>query len=146
MSSVVVDASVLIKLYINEVGSPEAEQAVKGADLLLAPDLLLAETANILWKYVRRSELSASDANQLLGDILQMPIRFTASSDLVEPALRIAVDTNRTVYDSLYVALAIQSAGVLLTADERLVNALATTQYGSYVRHITSEPLDPPGP
>jgi predicted nucleic acid-binding protein len=137
MSEIVVDASVLIKLYINEIGSPEAAQAVKDADLIRGPDLLIAETANILWKYVRRGEIPPDDTDQLLADILQMPIHFTATRDLIEPALKIAVETNRSVYDSLYVALAIQSAAVLLTADERLVNALAATQYGGHVRHIS---------
>ena len=32
---------------------------------------------------------------------------------------------DRTVYDSLYVALAVQSKSVMITADERLANALA---------------------
>ncbi|HEX3600321.1 MAG TPA: type II toxin-antitoxin system VapC family toxin [Lacipirellulaceae bacterium] len=138
MSNVVIDASALIKLYINEVGSPEVERAVKAADSILAPDLLLAETGNILWKYVHRSELFAADANKVLGDILQMPIQLTASSELIEPALNIAIETNRTVYDSIYLALAIQSASILITADERLVNALATTRYAAYVRHVAS--------
>jgi len=136
MSGVVIDASILVKLYVNEVGSLEAEQAVTDADLILAPDLLLAETANILWKYVCRDELSTADANRILSDILQMPLRLTASSDLVEPALKIAIETNRTVYDSLYVALAIQAASFLITADERLTNALAATPYNGHVRHV----------
>jgi predicted nucleic acid-binding protein len=39
--------------------------------------------------------------------------------------LQLAVTSRRTVYDSLYVALAMQSQSVLITADERLANALA---------------------
>lgn len=138
MTALVIDASALIKLYIDEEGSEAMEAAVQYADLLLAPDLLLPETANILWKYVVRGQLSTADADELLGDILQMPIRFTASYDLIESALRIAVDTKRTVYDSLYVALAIHANATLVTADERLVNALSSTAYAAHVRHITS--------
>lgn len=133
MSGVVIDASVLIKLYIDEVGSPEAEQAVKAVESLLAPDLLLPETANVLWKYARRGDISAEDAIQIVNDILQMPIQFTVSQHLIEPALRIAIETNRTVYDSLYVALAVQADTRLLTADERLANSLLATRYASHV-------------
>jgi predicted nucleic acid-binding protein len=136
MSGIVIDASVLIKLYIDEVGSPDAEQAVKAADTILAPDLLLPEIGNVLWKYVRRGDLSARDANQIISDILQMPIRFSASQDLIESALRIAIETNRTVYDSLYVALALQAATTMLTADERLVHSLAATPYAKYVCYL----------
>src|SRR4051794_16457005 len=138
MSGVVIDASVLIKLYIDEVSSPAAERAVKNADPLLAPDLLLPETANILWKYVRRGELSPTEANEVLADVMQLPLQITASQELIESALRIAVETGRTVYDSLYVALAVQADTVLLTADERLANAIAATRYASHVRLIGS--------
>ena len=133
MTGVVIDASVLIKLFVDEKGSSESERAVKAADELLAPDLLLPETASVLWKYVRRGELSPVDANSLMADILQMRIRISPSEDLIEPALRIAIETGRTVYDSLYIALALQSATILLTADERLVHAIATTKYANHV-------------
>jgi predicted nucleic acid-binding protein len=142
MSSVVIDASVLIKLYIDEVGSPAAERAVKNSDPLLAPDLLLPETANILWKYVRRGELSPTEANEILADIMQLPLQITASQELIESALRIAVETGRTVYDSLYVALAVQSDTVLLTADERLANAIASTRYASHLQLVGSAEND----
>jgi predicted nucleic acid-binding protein len=138
MSGAVIDASVLIKLYIDEAGSSAAERAVKNSDPLLAPDLLLPETANILWKYVRRGELSPTAANEILGDIMQLRLQITASQELVEPALRIAVETGRTVYESLYVALGVQAGTVLLTADERLANAIAATKYASHLRLIGS--------
>jgi predicted nucleic acid-binding protein len=140
MSGVVMDASVLIKLYIRELGSADAEQAVKAADLILAPDLLLPETANVIWKYVRRGELAPVDANAILDDILQMPIRITPSLELIEVALRIAVETDRTIYDSLYIALAMHANAILISADERLVNALATTRYASLIQLVANRP------
>ena len=137
MSRLVIDASVLIKLFFSEQGSREAAAAVMKADELLAPDLLLAEVGNILWKYVRREELAAAAANQILADMMQMPIQFAKSLDLIEPALKIAMETDRTVYDCLYLALAVQAKVKLLTADERLVNALAATPLAPYVSHLT---------
>ena len=47
------------------------------------------------------------------------------SFDLVPHALRLAVTHRRTVYDSVYVALALRAKANLITADERLANALA---------------------
>lgn len=136
MSAIVLDASVLIKLYINEAGSRRAVNAVKKADALLAPDLLWSEAGNILWKYVRRDELEADTAAPILRDMRQMPIAVTPSADLIEPALELAVQTDRTVYDSLYVALAVQAGAVLLTADQRLANALADGPLGKFVRAL----------
>ncbi|MCI0333670.1 MAG: type II toxin-antitoxin system VapC family toxin [Planctomycetes bacterium] len=139
MSRLVIDASVLIKLFVSEDGSREVASAVKKADELLAPELLLAEIGNILWKYVRRNDLTAADANQILAEMMQMPIQFTATSELIEAALKLAIETDRTVYDCLYLALAVHSKEMLLTADERFVNALAVTAWGKHVQ-LASRP------
>ena len=137
MNAVVLDASVLIKLFIEEPGSVEAVAAVESAEQLLAPDLLLAESSNILWKRVQRGELDATVADELLTDILQMQIQYTPTRDLVAVALRLAIETERTVYDALYLALAIQADAVLLTADERLVNSLDSAPYAARLRPIS---------
>jgi predicted nucleic acid-binding protein len=47
------------------------------------------------------------------------------SNLLLDDALNLAIDYRRTVYDSLFVALAIREGCQLITADERLVNAVA---------------------
>jgi predicted nucleic acid-binding protein len=47
------------------------------------------------------------------------------SFDLVPQALQLATKHDRTVYDSLSVVLALQIKASLITADERLANALA---------------------
>jgi predicted nucleic acid-binding protein len=48
-----------------------------------------------------------------------------SSLKLLDRAFQIAVDHGRTVYDCLYVALAVQTNSHLITADEYLANALA---------------------
>jgi predicted nucleic acid-binding protein len=47
------------------------------------------------------------------------------SATLVEPAVQIARAYARTVYDCLYVVLAIQTRTQCVTADEKLANSLA---------------------
>ncbi|MFO0792382.1 MAG: type II toxin-antitoxin system VapC family toxin, partial [Pirellulales bacterium] len=66
----------------------------------------------------------------------QMPIQYTPSRDLVEVALRLAIETKQTVNDALYLALAIQADSVLLTTDERLANSLASIPYAARVQPI----------
>jgi len=57
VTALIVDASIALKWGVDEVGTPEA-LALKRTHRLAAPDLLVAECANILWKKVRRGELS----------------------------------------------------------------------------------------
>ncbi|MEX0643640.1 MAG: type II toxin-antitoxin system VapC family toxin [Pirellulales bacterium] len=137
MTRLVIDASVLIKLFISEEGSREAATEIKKAEALFAPDLLWAETGNILWKYVRRHDLDSVDADQLLTEMMQLPIQLTATRELIEPALKTALQTHRTVYDCLYLVLAVRTNSLLLTADERFVNALARTPFAKHIRHVT---------
>jgi predicted nucleic acid-binding protein len=65
-----------------------------------------------------------------------LPCELVAARDLIETALQIAIETERSVYDALDVAAAVQSQAVLLTADRRLVNALAATPFKAHVRHL----------
>ncbi len=136
MTRWVIDASVLIKLFINEQGSQEAAAAIKDADELLAPDLLWPEVGNVIWKYVRRGHLNAEDAEAIVSDMLQMPIETAESREFIEPALAIALSTGRTVYDSLYLALAIDRKSALLTADQKFAATLAKTPYAKSIRSV----------
>ncbi len=67
MSDLVIDASVAIKWVIEEEGTAEALTLRR--QHLIAPDLIIPECANILWKKVRRDELSAEEAS-LAGRLL----------------------------------------------------------------------------
>ena len=117
-------------------GSRRAVTAIKKAQALFAPDLLWPEAGNILWKYVRRGELEAEAAEAMLADMIQTPVQITATRDVVTQALQIAMQTDRTEYDSVYLATAVQTKAVLLTADKRLVNALAQTPLSKFVRGL----------
>jgi predicted nucleic acid-binding protein len=96
----------------------------KTATTLEAPDLLLIECANILWKKVTLADLNPREAGECWQLLLQAPIQFTSSPDLLDTALRISLDLKHPVYDCVYLALALQLEVPLITADRRLVNAV----------------------
>ena len=48
--------------------------------------------------------------------------------------------SNRTVYDCLYLALAVQLGGTMVTADEKLINALAATPWAAHLVHLKDVP------
>jgi predicted nucleic acid-binding protein len=134
--TLVVDASVAVKWFLPE---PDAEPAVamlRGSHRLIAPDLLWIEVASVLWKVARRGSLSADEAQRMIADAAAFPVEIVESVSLLPDALRIATAADRTVYDSLYVALAARDSAVMVTADNRLVNALANTGWADSVRRL----------
>jgi predicted nucleic acid-binding protein len=136
MSRIVVDASAIIPLYFAEEHSEAAEYLVREANRLLAPDLIWAEMANVVWKRRRRGEISGEDTEGIIAEILRLPLHISSTQRLLPDAVRLATQFDRTVYDCLYVALAIRCGVTMVTGDERLCNALAGTPLGQHLRWI----------
>lgn len=125
MSVIVIDSSVVIKWFVPEVHSGAARRLLKQAHQYFAPDLLFAEVGNVLWKKVRQHELTASDAERLVHDVAKAAIASVPCRELVPDAHAIAVSTGRTVYDAMYLALAVRLRTKVITSDARLWNAIS---------------------
>jgi predicted nucleic acid-binding protein len=124
-----VDASVVLKWFLPETDSDAAdsllEKFLNDEAELLAPDLMLVETASALWKRVMiRKELSANEATLIYRDLLTLPLSLIASATVADAALQVALQHNHSVYDALYCALAIERRCDFVTADRTLVNKL----------------------
>jgi predicted nucleic acid-binding protein len=143
LSGFVVDASVAVKWFVPEALSDEAVSLLDSPRELLAPDLLYPEAGNILWKKVGRGEIEARDARDILAALVRVPLSVVPSSTLVEAALEITLVHGRTVYDGLYVALAVARDAVLVTADGRLVEALREGPLAGHVRALEGRPASP---
>ncbi|MGH7012471.1 MAG: type II toxin-antitoxin system VapC family toxin, partial [Caulobacteraceae bacterium] len=72
---VVVDASVALKWVLEETGSSAARD-VAASQVMIAPDLLLIESANVLTMRVRRGLLVAEDAALALDILQSFPVRL----------------------------------------------------------------------
>jgi predicted nucleic acid-binding protein len=124
VSVFVVDASVVVKWFVPEIHSDAARRLLVLPHEYLAPDLLFAETANTIWKKIRRGELTAEQGAHLVADIGRIAVETVSCRALAEDAHALANATGRTVYDSMYVALAVRLDTRSITADDRLEAAL----------------------
>lgn len=138
MSGFVVDASVAIKWFLAEEHSQEADALLAGGEALHAPDLLLAECGNILWKRVNRGELTTNRAFAILDALQESPLAIKPATPLLTEAFAIANRYQRSFYDSLYLALAESMDAPLVTADLRLFNALQDTRLARHIRWVGS--------
>jgi predicted nucleic acid-binding protein len=129
VTRLVVDASVAAKWLVREPLSDPAVAILDSPDELLAPDLLLPEVGNVLWKKVRSGELTDAMALERFAALMSMGVKVVTALSLSARALHLALQTGRTVYDSMYLALAEAHECRLVTADERLVSALRPTPW-----------------
>lgn len=136
MSRLVVDAGVVARLFFEEEGSDAAARAVQSASELAAPDLIWAEFGNVAWNLHTRGLLTAEQALTAVKEALRLPIDSVPIADLLERAVELSLTVGRTVYDCLYVALAIDLDCPFITCDRRLANALADTPLAQRVRWI----------
>jgi predicted nucleic acid-binding protein len=133
VSLIVLDASVAVKWFLPEKVETLATEALallsrhtESEIHIIVPDLFWVEFASVLWKAIRRGNFPKASADAALATITQYNFPTFPTVKLLSKAFEIATTYERTVYDSLYVALAVQTNSQLITADERLANSLAT--------------------
>ena len=125
MSVFVIDASIVLKWFLPEADSPAARRLMDSGHQFMAPDLLFSEVGNAVWKRVRRRELSADDGQRLIGDIGDIAVETVATRELMSDACAIAMASGQTVYDCMYLALAVRLDTQLVTADRRFRDGVA---------------------
>jgi len=123
---IVIDASFLIKLVLEEKGSDTAEKLFKdwiiGGEDIATVDIALSESFNALWKhYTLLKDLDRSTLNEASKDLLTLwnKLSIIPAAELVYKALDISIKYNITIYDSLYLALTQHYKAALATFDQR---------------------------
>ena len=90
----------------------------------MAPDLIIPECSNILWKKVQRKELSKDEALIAARLLQSAEMELVPARALMESATRLAIELDHPAYDCIYLALAVEIGCRFVTADERLVHKL----------------------
>jgi predicted nucleic acid-binding protein len=133
MTCYVVDASIVVKWFVPEIYSEAAIRYLNGNHELIAPDLVFTEAGNALWKKVIRAEIPPTSAYEIIRNLIVSPVRIYPSGPMLEIALDISIEHHRSLYDSLYLALAVSQRCLMVTADRGFFNFLKRS---SLARHL----------
>lgn len=125
----IVDASVAIKWAVDEDLRSQARSLLQGTSELLAPDFIAVEIGNVLWKKVKRGEISALQARAALPVVTNAFSRLVPVGPFATRALELAIELAHPVYDCLYLATAEAEGASLVTADLRLLDVLRGTRF-----------------
>ncbi|MFN0123899.1 MAG: type II toxin-antitoxin system VapC family toxin, partial [Blastocatellia bacterium] len=113
---------------------------LQGQHVFHAPELILPEFASILWKKVRRGEVSAAEGERILTAFSAKSLILHSHKRLIRSAYTGAGTTGQTVYDWTYLALAVSLSCELVTADEAFYKALESTPLRANLLWIESVP------
>lgn len=141
MNRYVVDASVAIKWFLPEIHSEAALRLHCSRYRLHVPVFMTLELGNVLVKKIRRGELTRAEGDVILKELKHLPLQRHADERLFPAAYQLALDTQPSVYDCLYLALAEAVDGVMLTADHKFYSSLSGGSYGRRVLWVEDLPL-----
>jgi predicted nucleic acid-binding protein len=132
MTLVVADASVVLKLFLAETGSAEAEVLESNNDLI-APDLVIPEFLNALWKAVRRKFVESGEAQQIAAAIASSFFAIVPTQELAARAWEIVALLDHPAYDTFYLALAEREGCRFITADDGVYRKTRSTEFAKLV-------------
>jgi len=134
---IVVDASVAVKLLVQEPGSSEALRVIEQDEPLGAPDWVFVEVASALWEKVKNSQLLEIHAERNLKALDKFFDSVEPSTDLVADALQLGFRLQHPVYDCIYLSMAVRHETHVVTADRRFSVAAERARLGAHVQLIT---------
>ena len=119
--SLVLDASAVVRIIEGSSQAAAFQQAVLEAELVLAPELMLTEVSNALWRLQRAGQLQPEGLQQCLSRDAALVDQIEPDRHLQVAALALACHLDHPVDDCIYLALARREAAALLTADQKLM-------------------------
>jgi predicted nucleic acid-binding protein len=118
----ILDVSASIEILLKRKNANSLKEKITSADTVIAPDIFVAEIANVAWKYYKIGNYSHEDAVSLAEDGLALVDQFLSTKELWKESLRESINYDHPVYDALYAVCARRNDGKLLTVDKRLKN------------------------
>ena len=136
----VVDASVAIRWYVEAPGTREACSILESEEVLIAPDLVVAEVTNVAWKLVRAHQITPQHGARIAAAVPSAFSKLAGGAGLASRAFGISMSLDHPVYDCLYLALAETERARLMTNDQRLARAVRGTSWEPQVQLLKSRP------
>lgn len=134
--SLVVDASVALKWFVDEESSMAAKDLLRSSIPLLAPDLIILEVTNGVWKKVLRGEIESIQARTIAMAMQHSDLELYPSATFNDRALEIALSLQHPIYDCLYLACAEATGGGVVTADRRFFNKATNSEFASLIKPL----------
>ncbi|MEM2902806.1 MAG: type II toxin-antitoxin system VapC family toxin [Candidatus Bathyarchaeia archaeon] len=125
---IVIDASTLASFIMMEPGYEKVATYIKNS---MSVDHIVKEVGNVIWKAYIRNYVTEEEALKRFLNLLKLTryvIKLVDEMDLIEEASEMAIKDKISLYDSLYIALALEEDAKMLTLDA--AQAQTAERYG----------------
>jgi predicted nucleic acid-binding protein len=138
---IVIDASVVVKWFVDEEGHLDALPFSRDEVELKAPDIVLAEVAHVLRRKVRTNVISTGQALNAIASLKSSFKNLVPSAGLIDVAFKLSSAMDHSVYDAMYLACALdQPDDVLVTADKKFAAKAVAAGFGDKIRILGAAP------
>ncbi len=117
---IVLSAGASIEVVLNRAQGHRFGALLEQAEQVLAPDLLIPEVTNTIWKYHRYEHLNLDAREQALEFAIGLVDVLVPSKDLYREAFLLARAARPPACDMFYMALAQREDAAFLTLDVKL--------------------------
>jgi predicted nucleic acid-binding protein len=123
----VLDCSVAAKWVLAEAESDAAwawyKRSQAGEISFIAPDLILVEFASLVAKQYRRKLISAKEAERSYALFTEIAPPLIDTRPRLDAALDLSLEFGASLWDCVYITLAMECECPCLTADRRLLRS-----------------------
>jgi predicted nucleic acid-binding protein len=136
--TLVIDASVALKWLVEEDGTRQAAAILAGTELLIAPDLVVAEVCNAGWRAVRAGTMLPAQHDHAAARLALAFDELLPLAPLAERAAALSRELAHPAYDCFYLVLAVERGARMVTADRRLIGRVVDTKWKTLVVDLRS--------
>lgn len=115
----IVDANVAVYWFVPTPLTAMAATLLERSDLV-APGIIQIEVVNSFAKYLRAGLITSTQLREGIAEVRNAISQFVDDRQILDAATDIALTYGHSVYDCLYLALALERREPLATADKRL--------------------------
>jgi predicted nucleic acid-binding protein len=133
----VVDANIVGCWFLKEPEANLANRFLREITSLTAPDLLIMECASVFAQKTRVGAITRDDAALFLRELRRFVPEIVNSGDLVPAAMALAMEYDHTVYDCVYLSLAMRLHTTVVTLDRRFQQRFSATPHARHILHLS---------
>jgi len=117
----VLDANAAVEVALEGKAAGPLSAMLSQSEEVIAPELLIQEVVNAVWKYHQFAEFDLGKCEKILELAVGLVDRLISHREIYREAFALSrAQKTRTAYDMFYLALARREDAVLLTLDGTL--------------------------